>query len=94
MLRTVIGSFRLRLVVSTVEVRNAAPKGSLLGFSVDGIDDGIVGESLLCTTCSVKEDKISILPKILVPTTCFLEEEDEFDFDNALNNPIRPSSLE
>jgi len=95
MLRIILGSFRFRVMVSTVVVRNAAPKGSLLvvdfGFSVDGI----VAESLLlCTTCSVDEEKSSSLPKILVPAACFLEDEDELDFDNALNNPIMPSSLE
>ena len=96
MLRTILGSFRFRVTVSTVAVRNAAPKGSLrVGFDFGFSINGIVDESLLlCTTCSVDEEKSSSLPKILVPTACFLEDEVELDFDNALNNPIMPSSLE
>ena len=95
MLRTVVGSFLFRLVVSTIEVRNAAPKGSFLatlvrfGSSVGGIDDGIACESW---RPSVDEDKSSSLPKIFADN--FFLEDVESDFDSSLNNPIRPSSLE
>ena len=89
MFRTVADSLPFRTTVSTVVVRNAAPNGSLVGFGFSGsVLDGTVGES---SSTSGGGTKASVFPRIVVEDGFRL---DEFDLDNSLNNPMRPSSLE
>ena len=77
MFRTKVGSFRFRMVVSTVAARNAAPKGSLflvLGFSADGTVNCCTADGP--SSAWVDVAKSFSLPKIFVDDS-FRDEEVE-----------------
>jgi len=76
-------------MVSTVVVRNAAPKGSLIvGFV---FCSGSVVDSEADTKPGTSS---SPPPRILFFSFCEDDAEEVPDFDNSLNSPMIPSSLE